>query len=48
MKHTTVITVFVLLALSAASAQTFDLGWNTIDGGGLPVDRSRQTKETKP
>jgi hypothetical protein len=34
MKHTTVISIFAVLAVSTASAQTFDLGWNTIDGGG--------------
>jgi hypothetical protein len=34
MKRTTVISIFAVLAVSAASAQTFDLGWNTIDGGG--------------
>lgn len=34
MKRTTVISIFAVLAVSTASAQTFDLGWNTIDGGG--------------
>jgi hypothetical protein len=34
MNRMTAISVFVLLAVSTASAQTFDLGWNTIDGGG--------------
>jgi len=34
MKRTMVISIFVVLAVSTASAQTFDLGWNTIDGGG--------------
>jgi hypothetical protein len=29
-----VISIFAVLAVSTASAQTFDLGWNTIDGGG--------------
>jgi hypothetical protein len=34
MKCATVISIFVVLAVSTASAQTFDLGWNTIDDGG--------------
>jgi len=34
MKRTMVISIFAVLAVSTASAQTFDLGWNTIDGGG--------------
>ncbi len=34
MKRTTVISIFAVLAVSTASAQTFDLGWYTIDGGG--------------
>ena len=34
MKRTLVISIFAVLAVSTASAQTFDLGWNTIDGGG--------------
>jgi hypothetical protein len=28
------ISIFAVLAVGTASAQTFDLGWNTIDGGG--------------
>jgi hypothetical protein len=34
MKRTTVVSIFALLAVGTASAQAFDLGWNTIDGGG--------------
>jgi hypothetical protein len=34
MKRTTVISIFAVLAVSTASAQTFDLSWHTIDGGG--------------
>jgi hypothetical protein len=34
MKRTMVISVFAVLVAGTASAQTFDLGWNTIDGGG--------------
>jgi hypothetical protein len=34
MKRATVISIFAVLAASTASAQTFDLGWSTIDGGG--------------
>jgi len=34
MKRTLVISIFAVLAVRRASAQTFDLAWNTIDGGG--------------
>jgi hypothetical protein len=34
MKRMMVISVFVLLAVGTASAQSFDLDWDTIDGGG--------------
>jgi hypothetical protein len=34
MKRTLVISSFAVLAVSTAAAQTFDLDWNTIDGGG--------------